>query len=274
MLPVSGPNTPEPFRLLPTPDPETFTFVTTHEQRSIKEWPRKYGTVFGKWPHNQASWKDTPSPSGMPYGDYIYSDSSEAPAGWVSFIWARPMTEEQKNTPFRTSSRFGNHHWPPILKKVEILEDNSFPNSTNGYDGGVILAPRYFDRVVYIPSVDEGSLFLEEEYLSPDPFEVGQTAVPTPTAVSYSYLGVSGSFPECLHDRLVFPAKRMASRAWSQGDGAAGASGALGGQVFPRTNFTEWAPYIVSFNPQQVNGMYYAKKTTVFPPAIPKTITQ
>jgi hypothetical protein len=161
-----------------------------------------------------------------------------------------------------------------VLKKVEILEDNSFPNATNGYDGGAILAPRYFDRVVYIPPVNEGSQFVETEYISPTPFEIGQYPVPTPTAVSYSYLGISGNFPSCLHDRLVFPAKRMATRAWSQGDGTTGAAGALGGQIFPATNFRDWGPYTVSFTSQSVNGINYAKKVVVYPPPPPKTVTQ
>jgi hypothetical protein len=272
MLPPQGPDSPPAFRLLPTPDPDTFTFVTTHEQKTIREWPRTYSTVFKNWKHNVSSWKEAISSTGKPYGEFIYTDSGEAPAGYVSFVWAPQKTEEEKNVPFRTTKRFGNHHWPPILQQVKILEDHSFPQSTNGYNGGVILAPRYFDRVVYIPSVDEGSMFLEEEFLSPTPFEIGQYPVPVPSSVSYSYLGISGNFPECLHPRLVFPSKRMATAAYSTGDGATGAAGALSGQIFPETNFTEWAPFIVSHTQQSTNGVYYAKRVTVFPPGQPETI--
>ena len=47
----------------------------------------------------------------------------------------------------------------------------------------------------------------------------------------------------------------------------------VSGQVFPETNFIEWAPYILSDDQELVNGVWYRRRVRVYPPAMPKAIT-
>lgn len=207
--------------------------------------------------------------------DYIFSFPEEQTRdGMVGFNFAKSKTEAEKNTAVKTWKTFGNHYWPPVLKSVKFFQDRSFPVSTNGTDGGVVLAARLYARIEYIPPASEGTLFLHEVFTSPTPFSIGPSPVPMPTAVSWDYHSSSGSFPECLHGKLVFPAMRTAYASYSSGGGAASANGAAGGQVFPATNFETWQPYTSMEAQEQAHGAWVRTRVTVFPPAEPETITR
>jgi len=145
------------------------------------------------------------------FRDYVFTDKIVASPTSYWFLFGPPKTIEEAAIPFRSTPSFGNHRWYPILLQLKFLRDPSFPNVINNSDGagnfGITIADRTFVREVYIPGASEGSRFLKEEFTSPVQFTIPSYQVPLASHVSYDFLGVSGSFPECLHDDLLIPAQ-------------------------------------------------------------------
>lgn len=207
------------------------------------------------------------------WGSYLYT----GPQGPYGMLFAKAKTVEEANTPFRSTSRFGNHRWPPILLylgfEVDYVSQRSFPVS-NGTDIGTGFAPTYYDKVVYIPDVAEGTRFLKEEFFGPREFVIPQTPVPIPTAVQYILPGGGGqSFPECLHPTIRIP-DFISSLTQTVAGATTAVGGAVEGQLFPATNFETWAPYILSDEQEQRDGGWYRVRIRIFPPAQPEPIVR
>jgi hypothetical protein len=268
------------WRLVQTPNPSEFAFAVNVPQDTVGKNPtfapqpgdlfKNLGVVNGKsygWIPDPALAQDDR------FGLYEYVQMAAFKAGDdAMFIYGKPKTAAQKDTPFREIPEFGNHYWPPMLLLLKFIPDRNFPITTQGAGGQMIVGYRHYVREVFIPGANEGSMFITREYFAPTQFEIGQAAVPEPTAVSYDYLGARGSFPECLHERIRIPAMRTAFASYTTGGGSAGASGVLAGQIFPATNFTEWAPYILSDKQTLTEGGWHRIQVEVYPPPIPDTI--
>lgn len=264
------------FHITGTPDPNEEAFFTDLNQEALKnlrndQWPRtsdggNTATLYQDWVLS------LPERVKQGWGNYVYVRKRPLGDGVIRFFWAKNKTEEEKNTPYRETPSFGNHYWPPMLLLLRFIPDRNFPITTQGANGQMIVGYRHYVREVFIPGANEGSLFITREFFAAEKFDIGQHPVPEPTAVSYDYLGARGSFPECLHDRIRIPAMRTAFASYTTGGGSAGASGVLAGQIFPATNFTEWAPYIVSDKQVETEEGWKREQVEVFPPPIPDTI--
>lgn len=275
------------WRLVQTPNPSEFAFAVFVPQETIAKNP-----TFAPFPGDL--FKDLGVENGKSYGWipdaalaqddrfglYVYvqmfvlKDGAE-----VMFVYGKPKTEEEKNTAFRvTNRRFGNHRWPPILKALGFITDYNFPRSANsirnnGAASGIVVAPNYYVREAYIPEVNEGTRFREEEFFSPTPFNIPRYPVPQATSVSYDINGVRGRFPECLHPEIVVPPTATAS-AQMVGGFFFPMSGNLEGQRFPRTNFRTWTSYVLMHTQEQMEGGWYGRRVRVFPPPTPKLIIE
>lgn len=214
------------------------------------------------------------------YGDYQYTMFKEAdgPQGpSLRYFFGAPKTPTVANTPFRrTWKKQGDHRWPPILKGIVLLEDNSFPRSTNFISNGkqgIATGASFYDRYIYIPDTNEGTRFLLEEFQSAIPFIIPRYRTPVATAVQYSVNGLSGSFAECLHDEINIPATRTSSATYLGGAAFSG-NGSLDGQDFPRTNFKTWLPYVLldEQEQQETSGIWYRQRIRVYPPLLPRAI--
>lgn len=261
--------------LLPTPDPSLFGIRVVVPMNIIVNnasgWPQE-GSLLSENPWVADAVLRDPDL----YGNYIYTDneattSSERESS-ITFIYGPPRTEEQKQEPYREFPSHGNHYWPPMLLMLKFIPDRNFPITTQGSNGQMVIGYRHYVREVFIPGANEGSLFITRKFYSPTKFDIGQHPVPEPTAVSYDYLGARGSFPECLHGRIRIPAMRTAFATYSTGSGSAGASGVLAGQIFPETNFIEWAPYVLRDSQEFVSVGWERTQVEVFPPPLPETI--
>ncbi len=278
---------PPTHRLFPTPNPSFWSLRVEIEQSVLvadpeiipaegalyKDFKRK---IFSKdWLKKYGEYRYVSSDSGsaaQPVNAVYPSNSmaqhkGEMEDATVSLLFLPTLTDEQRNTPYRSTWSFGDHYWHPILESLIFYEDKNFPRTTNGGRGGqtaIITGPTYYVREVYRPSVTEGSRFFTEEFFSDVPYDIPYYPVPIPTAVSYDLPGVRGSFPECLHPKIIVPATQTADASFVLGL-QGGASGVLQGQLFPATNFTEWEPYVVAHQQNFQNG-YLAKRVTVYPP--------
>lgn len=254
---------------LQTPDPQKRALAVTVQASVLVQNPNAIpprGTLYKDFPSTIKS-----NDYSRTYGNYRYTN--QAPnndQGDTVLFFAPPMTEQERQTPFSSTSDFGNHYWHPILKSLNFIPDRKFPITTTGPQGEIIAGFRHYVRVVYIPGVKEGTLFTTDEYISDIPPVIPQYPTPTPTMVSYDYLDVEGTFPECLHEEIRLPSLRTAFATFSTDP--ASSSGATQGQRFPATNFTGWEPYVVSHKSQFTNGVWYHARITVTPPPEPEVI--
>ncbi len=275
---------PHPFLVIPTTNQNERAIQTFHDldnsrlllstDSGDKGWPIQEVTLYKNWFLRDAGRVNQNDDSKL-WGNYVYWKQVDAPPGQVSFIWSKYKSEKEKNSePFQKWFEQGNHYWHGILQGVNFFPDKDFPLSTNGPDGGIVVAARLYDRIVYIPPVSEGSLFEHRLYLSPSKFKIVQHQVPVPTAVSWDYHDSRGSFPECLHKKLVFPGMQSAFASFTTGGGEVSAFGSSPTQIFPETNFDEWAVYCLSDQQEQTNTGWLRHQIWVYPPDQPETIVQ
>lgn len=261
-----------------TPNPSEVTLVTFVERSNV--YPRDIPTVgsqFKDWTRASGFTELVPA-----HGTWVFTQmkTQDAPGAVNAFYWAKTRTDAARNTPFRVTSKYGNHRWPPILKSLRFILARDFPIAAKKTKRGgspsdpteTVFANRYLTREVYIPAVDEGSRFVIEEFVSETPFTIPQYPVPTTTSISYHYLNLKGGFPECLH-KTIRLSNLVTTTSVNNGTLTSSNYNQLEGQVFPATNFTEWAPYVVSDDQDQVNGIWYRKRVRVYPPPEPNTIT-
>lgn len=252
------------YELLPTPNPSEFAvrvWVSTSQAVS-----KLAALVEGVTTLVSLELGVVPTSEGI--GSYVYLRAvGPDDQGRLGLVFGKNKTEAEKNTPYDSWTESGNHYWHPVLLSVRFYPDTNFPLSTNGPDGGIILASRLYDRVEYVPAQTEGTLFQHDFFLSSTKFVIGQNEVPVPRAVQWSYHGSEGSFPECIGPKLNFPAMRTAYAAYSTGGGAVSASGSAPGQSFPACNFEQRRPYVLRESQQQLDsGLWQMERVTVFPP--------
>lgn len=208
------------------------------------------------------------------YGSYVLTEIVRRYAGFITLTFIQHQTAAQASTPWRITSSFGNHRWPPILLALAFIQDNTFQRSTNGakaQKAAIVLGPSYYVREAFIPETNEGARFIEEEFYSDTPFIIPQYETPVATSISYDIPGARGTFPESLHPKIVIPATRSSSTVVIQGS-ASDIAGSIGGQVFPATNMEEWQPYVLSDQQKQENGAWRRTRVTVYPPEQPEVI--
>ncbi len=262
------------YRLLPSPNPKEVVLAIRVNHDALQP------SQLAKINIGVTTYKEMPRiaiPLRMPeFENYVFTDKIVAGPTSYWFLFGPPKTIEEAAIPFRSTPSFGNHPWHPILLQLKFLRDPSFPNvinNSNGTNFGITTAARTFVREVYIPGASEGSRFIKDEFTSPVKFNIPSYQTPLASHVSYDFLGVSGSFPECLHDDILIP-PQTASLASYYVTGTVAGGQAIEGQFFPRTNFITWQPYIVSDDQELKDGMWYRVRTRVYPPPLPDQITE
>lgn len=211
------------------------------------------------------------------YGDFVFTDSTDADNKYLRYWFAAPKTAQEKMLPFRAMwKKFGNHRHAPMLQGLAFVTDPNFPLSTNIIEGGqlgVATAPRQYAREIFIAEVNEGSRFWLEEFLSPTPFAIGRYPVPQPQPVPYQMNGISGRVEDCLHDDIEIPVTRSTTVTYAGGTESS-SNAVVPGQFFPRTGFIRRRPYILIADQDLVNGVWYMQRIRVFPPRTPKVTVQ
>lgn len=214
-------------------------------------------------------------PEGTPYGDekfrsffggdyrkefkgFVYVSQGEDTPEGGTLVFAKSTSDDERNEPFRTTTSKKNHYWHPILLELRPILVEGFPYSTTTGTSTNTNADRYIMRERFIPAISEGTIFIEEEFTSSSPFEIGRTPVPVPLAITYDLIGRRGGFPESLHGKITIPALTTVSGK------------SIPRQRFSATNFEVWAPYILSDVQEFTGGVYYRRRIKVIPPALPE----
>lgn len=202
------------------------------------------------------------------YPDYVYTYASRDSDGlWLYF--ARPKTDAERDTPFKTFYTTRNYPWPAVLEDLYVVK-SSIPITASGQE-----APRFLPRARYRPAVSVDSICRVDQYLSaiewPKTTFIHQQ--PVPTDVNGSYLGVSVDFPRCLHPTIVFPETDPASTVvYGIGVQEVPAGRNPTRMTFPATNFTDWAPFVISDRQEPTNGVWLRERVTIYPPQLPDTV--
>ena len=257
------------FEFVPTPNPNEMAIRVWQDanQLSLNSVPT-LGTIYTA--------SNLPvEPKLREFASYIYcDDSKEGDDIW--FYFAKPKTNVQRNTPFRTTFSTRQYPWPPVLYSLDIYQTTQFPQSV--YNGTTtVTAPRYFPKYRYKPTPNVSSVVKIEEFLSDTPYAQSDVthAQPIPTDISGNFLGMSVNFPRCLHPKIVFDNNiPSASKVTGQGTVDVSSGWNPDKQTFPATNFLDWAPFVIEDDVRQVNGQYYRTKVTIYPPVQPKVVLQ
>lgn len=219
-----------------------------------------YGTIDAKL---------MPADLSSEWNNYRYLGNETGNATNLVLIFGKVRTQEERDTPYRTLTSFGDHRWPPILEALAFFKDAAFGRSTYGSKGGksaIITGPSYFVRQVYQCEVNEGSRFISEEFFSDVPFDIPTYPVPIPRAVYYDVPGAHGGFQECIGPEIRIPNFQTANAAFVVGNQSA-ASGSVRGQYYPATDMEEWTSYILT-DQQDFTSGYRRRRIRVIPPLV------
>lgn len=207
---------------------------------------------------------------------YVYLKCDKPDADHMNFYFGKPKTAEQRNTPFQKFWDTRQYTWPAVLEDLYAVQTNKFPQtSSNGVT--TFTASSIFPRYKYRPSVPYNSLILVEQFLSTFPWPSSDLIheQPVPTDINGSYIGVNMEFPRCLHDKMVFQEKVPAAVIiYGVGSVTPPPSRYPNGQIFPATNFTDWAEFFIEDRQQSVNGLWLRERVKIFPPPIPEPVFQ
>lgn len=167
---------------------------------------------------------------------------------------------------YKTETYFDEDIWlPPILYRVNFVEDRGNPIVTRGPGDKEIFSPRYMARAFYTDD-QRGALVQLDYFVSDVPHSIGMCDPPRPISVQYDFYNVQDTFRPSLHPKLVFDRKQGAFIAYSVGSAttvSAGSSAA--GQTFPATNHETWQTYIADDRQREVSLLYERVRKTIIP---------
>jgi len=254
------------FEALPTPNPE---------EVSIRVWQDANQISADTIPTIGMAYKDTKLPSRPrveTFGEYVYTFmSKEGDDLW--FYFGKPKTQLERDTPFRVFSGTRQHTWDAVLEDLYAVR-STFPQTVNN-GTATSSTPSIFSRYRYRPAVSYNSVVIIEQFLAPTPWPRSAFIheQPVPTDVNGSYVGIPMKFERCLHDICEFPELVPgASVIYGVGTKMPPVGRNPARQIFPATNFVDWAPFYLADDQQPVNGLFLRERVKIFPPPIPATI--
>jgi hypothetical protein len=205
------------------------------------------------------------------YGDYRLTGTTEAPAGYLGFTFAKPKTLPVNGgaQPFRTRVKRMKKEWPHWMRMLYAIEDPTVPYEIVTA-GGSTFRGRVFDRMEIIPGGYYETEVTIEEFLSPVPTEAEwlDSISPVTTLVQWNFMGCSGSL-ECLHPFVKIPEQHTGGRMVPDFGTANARERHPGFDLFPATNLPGWMPYTAKNDEDLVDGVYYRVRETYTPIYIP-----
>ncbi|OYW70496.1 MAG: hypothetical protein B7Z37_30580 [Verrucomicrobia bacterium 12-59-8] len=179
-----------------------------------------------------------------------------------TFIFGRTRSLEERSAPYLVEWVKRPYAWPTVLQKLWFEEGNLALNAADGEGGKRVHARSKSRRGAIYPTWHKISHFLSER-----PFAKTRSPVPITDSISYSFDGVSGSFPECLHPGCRFPQYQTSGKVvFGAGTPSVEIGGDIVAQEFPATNMTDWEKHATEDNRYQVSGMYYRQLVEAYPP--------
>lgn len=192
------------------------------------------------------------------YGSYILTDTIDAEAGRLGFIFAKPKTDEQKATAFRTTIDIEpSVYWPPVLRGLgwnPILRYKSA-------GGGSTYVERYNWDVDIRDAFDGPTKVVTTEYLSPQPFTIAVPEILRPEGFNFDYVLGNLEVPRCLHGAFNF--------SFSTGTTNHFYPYTISEKAVQATNYTDWpATLVISDTQKRINGVWHRTTVTATRPLL------
>lgn len=208
------------------------------------------------------------------FADYVYLKTEKADADHLNFFFGKARTVAERNQPFASKLSTKFYPWPPVLEYLRFVKTDEFPQNTyNSTSATTVSAARFFQRRRLIPTPNASSVIRIDQYLSEIPWPSGalKHPQPIPTEINGQYLGMRVDLPKCLHPLVVL--NEMVPEAIlveNQGTINVPQTSQTNRQIFPATNFLNWAPFVIEDDVEEVNGLYLRRKITIHPPYRPE----
>jgi hypothetical protein len=206
------------------------------------------------------------------YGPYLLTGTTEAPAGYLGFTFAKPKTADAAGeiTPFDTDVKHEPRQWPDWMRALYAIEDPDVPYEIVTA-GGSTYKNRIFDRVEFYDGGFYESRVTIEKFQSPTktPPEQLRSLTPVPTRVHWNFMGAGNSL-SCLHPKVIIPSQSPNGRLVPNFGTPNARERYLVGDVFPATNLIGWGSYYARDEERFVDGVYYRERETVEPLYIPR----
>lgn len=255
-----------------TPDPSEFAVGIFVKDTFIRG--RMSVLKVGTKLRNGPDWFPRMPTSTQEYGEYQFMKRGRGPEGYVIYYFGKPKTDVENRKPFRSVSRQGDHPWPMIIDEVDVVKDSKAVVSGNAVDGayaGIAVSPKLRLRIKGTPAIEQGSLIIKREFLSPTKFRIPKLPVPIPEMMHIEYNDLRENIPASLHgDVRLRSFSSVVATVVNETAGAGG--GVQEGFFFPKTNMTRWRPIIYPDEQQQLeNGLWHRIQTIVIPPSRKKS---
>lgn len=260
------------FDLLDTPNPDESVVAVTCEVNCLKlsQMPVEGVTTYADFDAGDRSRVDE-------FGSYIYTTKTKPGAGLLTFHFAKPKTEEEQNTPFKSTRTFRPHPWDTIVYGILPIRDDSAVRSGPIIRDGVVgtfTGPSWYAQVEYVPGGMRGTWVTRHEYFGPRAFNIPRWQTPVPTPIHVTLPGGDRfDFPEALHGEIDIESLDTAT-GMSVGDEAMPLSSSLPAQHIPATNFTTWRRHTIEHGQREQSGGWYAFRDEVDPPPVPEPTIQ
>lgn len=209
------------------------------------------------------------------YGDYVYLRSEKGDADHVTLYFGKPKTVTQRNKPFNVWYDTRQYTWPAVLEDLYVSNVIGFPQVIN-IGSKTETTDRLLPRYRYRPAVSHNSIIKVEQLLSDVAWPENDLihAQPVPTDIDGYYVGLNISFQRCLHPTVIFPRLNAESIIYGVGVAPAPMGRNVNRQIFPATNFLDWAPFIIEDRQQPTNGLWLRERVTIYPPSPPEEVIQ
>lgn len=209
------------------------------------------------------------------YGDYVFLKSEKPDADHITLFFGKRKEGNAKLKPFNTFYDTRQYTWPAVLEDLWIVKTPDFPQAVNNgttTDTADRLLPRYRFR----PTVSHNSTIKVEQFLSDTAWRESDLTheQPVPTDIDGFYIGLNIGFQRCLHPTVVLPRIGTETVIYGVGVTPVPRNRNVNKQIFPATNFLDWAPFFIEDRQQNVNGLWLRERVTIYPPPPPDEVIQ
>lgn len=204
---------------------------------------------------------------------YVFCEVGESSPGFFNFTFCAPKSDAERNEPFEVFTTNEEYPWPDVLVgNLQFLEDINNPVQSvrpNASGTEEVYIPRIYVQRKIKRGITVDSLCIVRRYQSDHtPFPESEIAhdEPIPGEIYWNFPGADQGRLVCLHEPQTIPG-RFSPYVTVSGSTV----GTVGGlilqeQHIPRTNFKDWAPFILRNRPTQTNGIWSREEVEIYPP--------
>lgn len=184
------------------------------------------------------------------YQNFVLSDLQRGPIGFITLLFVRPKSDEEKLKPYRVYHSNQPHTWPDVL--IGKLNFDQLRIAAVGDQWNSALALRRKMRSsATLDSPITIELFQGDHRPFPKKFLTYDE--PVPREIYWNTLNNSGRL-NCLHETLTVP----------------GFYADMPTTTYKETNFLDWSKFVYSCEQTFQDGAYHVKRVTIEPAFLPE----